>query len=82
MGEVALALRRNARCGWAFLFVVPGKYIVTLILIFTLDTSFQYFPENYFSVLLFLAIPYIGVQILLWALYLRTWGVWEWPKRR
>jgi len=81
MGEAALALSRNTRCGWTFLIVVPGKYIYTLSFIFTWDARFQHFPKSSLDMLFFVAIIYIGVQILLWALYLRTWGVWEWPKR-
>jgi len=84
MGEVVLALCRNKFCKWVFLVCVPGKYIYTLILIFTLGTRYPNFHGSHTGIdLLFItAIPYIVVQILLWALYLRTWGVWEWPKRR
>jgi len=85
MGEAALALSRNARCGWAFLFAVPARYIFTIIFMFSCDDSFHRFSGDFFDILIFpgsVAILYIGVQILLWALYLRTWEVWEWPKRR
>jgi len=77
MGEVVLALCHNKYCKWAFLLGVPGKYIYTLIFIFTWDTRFQHFPGSGIGVLLFVAILYIAVQLLLWVLFLKTWDVWD-----
>ena len=76
MGEAVLALCRNKYCKWAFWVGVPGKYIYTLILIFTLNTRYPQFPGSHTGIdlLLIVVISYIGMQLLLWALFLHTWG--------
>jgi len=74
MGEVGLALCRNKYCKWAFWISVLGKYIVMLTVMFSWEYSFQYFWEmGAGGAVLFVVIPYIGVQVLLWFLFLRTW---------
>jgi len=72
MSEVVLALRRNTRCKWAFLTLVVVKYIFTIIFTFFWNTNFQ--RKGEIDALLFVGIPYILVQLLLWTLFLHTWG--------
>jgi len=76
MGEAALALFRNKYCKWAFLIVVPAKYIVTVVSMFSdfvQKYSSQPFYEREIDTLILIGIPYIGVQALLWILFLKTW---------
>ena len=85
MGEAVLALCRNKYCKWAFLIVVLGRYIYTLILLFSgfVKDNSQVPLKEEMGALLFVAIPYIGVQLLLWILFLKTWDLWKppWKKR-
>jgi len=82
MGEATLALCRNKYCKWAFLLVVPGRYIYTLIVILLRDDCFHSTYKAEFGFLLSIAIFYIAVQLLLWFLFLKTWDLWKpfWKK--
>ena len=73
MGEVVLALCRNKYCKWAFLLLVLGRYIHTIILVFCWDSSKKHYLELFSSVIVLLA-PYIVAQLLLWIVFLQTWG--------
>ena len=81
MGEAVLALCRNKYCKWAFLIAVTVKYIVIIFFTFFWNPSFQRGEE--IDELLFLGTPYIGMQVLLWVLFLKTWDMWKppWKKR-
>jgi len=75
MGEAVLALCRNKYSKWAFLILVPTKYIFTIFLLFFWDLAYKHHYELFNAgFIISVLTPYIAVQLFLWILFLHTWG--------